>query len=194
MLLLQSTNNDVDLLHHLGLLNNDAAQGFLVQHRPHGPMINLSSLFDIHHGTIPPFASNSAVREAMNTTLRRQEPPILRVPVSSNQPFNSVEYRALLSALLVGAIQPEQHYHRALPVAIINGLIEHVNALVHNRIEFHNGQGDIAAFNPMIYRDIIEGDTTLDHTLITSTTGFRTSRNTFQEQQYYAWRRCNHRA
>ena len=121
MLSLQSTNNDVDLLHHLGLLNNDAARGFLAQHRPHGPMINLSSLYDIHH-----------------TTLCKLEPPILRVPVSINQPFNSVEYRALLSALLIGAIQPDQHFHRALPVLLVNGLIAHVNALVHNRIEFHN--------------------------------------------------------
>jgi hypothetical protein len=107
--------------------------------RPEGPLYHIPSLYLSHYGDRTPLASNSEVRVALQALLVRDNLVNNRsavVNLSSNAEFDEQELNCLLQALVSGTIQPDLYAGRALPLDLIEQLMEYVDQRTNQLMQY----------------------------------------------------------
>ena len=107
--------------------------------RPVGPLYNISSLYLTHQGRLPPMDSNAQVRHAIQQLIVRDE--VARnlphtTSQNSNEAFEDNELHCLLRALINGTIQPDLYNGRALPLPLVDQLMERIDNVTNQFLQY----------------------------------------------------------
>ena len=88
-----------------------------------GPIFNISTLYNSYIGFLKPFTSRSEVRHAICNIIYQEIVNIdLDIPyLDHEKPFNDIENKSLLIALLDNTIVPSFYHGRALPLDGMRG-------------------------------------------------------------------------
>ena len=99
---------------------------FAEERRNFGPILNLYQLKCIQYGTLPPMNTIEIKKTIFNVTKKELRKNI----IFDNYKFDNNELQYLLIALLNGSIINRLHYHRCIPLDIVNDLIKYMDDYV----------------------------------------------------------------
>jgi len=132
-----------------------------------GPVFNISALYNCYNGFLKPFTSRSEVRHAICNIIYQEIVNIdLDIPyLDHEKPFNDIENKSLLIALLDNTIVPSFYHGRALPLCVINNLKKYIDKYTKINIDYLIEQAnhyEQEVNNPMkLFINLVESDTIL---------------------------------